>query len=198
MKPAIFHAIRNTTPERVTQKHTPNMDRVRAAHDAEYMAIFQKARCRNRPEHPLSECSMRVKSYPGGARARPVWSCSVCGHFVRFAKMADNPNWESLLKFDMRAQKREEKAYQKRIEPLVQRRMEETRAAWFADHNIYLSSPAWATLRAAVIFRDGGKCALCESPGRDVHHLTYERWQGERLTDLTLLCAQCHRNEHGK
>ena len=40
-------------------------------------------------------------------------------------------------------------------------------------------------------------CGIANPPGGfEVHHLDYSRKRHERLTDLILLCADCHRSMH--
>ena len=60
------------------------------------------------------------------------------------------------------------------------------------DYLRYLRSPEWQARRRAVWSRAKGRCERCGAPGRDVHHLTYERVGAERLDDLRLLCRRCH------
>lgn len=56
----------------------------------------------------------------------------------------------------------------------------------------YLRSAAWQTLRQQVIGRDEGLCQTCLLPGQEVHHKTYLRLFHEPLSDLILLCGECH------
>ncbi len=46
--------------------------------------------------------------------------------------------------------------------------------------------------------RAGGRCERCKQLPADghfeVHHLTYDRFKNERLTDLQGLCGKCHKN----
>lgn len=64
----------------------------------------------------------------------------------------------------------------------------------------YLKSPAWKSKRAKVKLRDGGRCRLCGNGGLglEVHHLTYERFGAEHLSDLILLCHGCHAEIHAQ
>lgn len=70
-------------------------------------------------------------------------------------------------------------------------------------YSAYLKSDAWKAKRAAVIFRDQGRCqaekngAKCGKRHKiEVHHLTYQRFGNEKLSDLVCLCAGCHKAEH--
>lgn len=61
------------------------------------------------------------------------------------------------------------------------------------DYESYLLSPEWRERRAERIRFAGGKCEVCCSPERlEVHHRTYERLGAELMTDLLVLCADCH------
>lgn len=75
----------------------------------------------------------------------------------------------------------------------------------------YWRSVKWRRLRAQVLQRDGGCCQVCKRKAGDVdprlkgkqrtvvleiHHLTYERYGRERLSDLLTLCQRCHATEH--
>lgn len=62
----------------------------------------------------------------------------------------------------------------------------------------YILSDAWRAKRRQVIARAGGVCERCKkAPVQEVHHLTYDRFGAELLTDLAGLCQPCHRSEHG-
>lgn len=62
-----------------------------------------------------------------------------------------------------------------------------------AYYRLYLKSKAWQNIRNIMI----AKYKLCQvCGGTDVlqcHHLTYERLGRERLSDLKLLCKECHK-----
>lgn len=67
---------------------------------------------------------------------------------------------------------------------------------WFA-YREYLKSPEWRNLCRLVKKRAKKRCERC-LPGDvlvgrlSVHHLTYERFMHEKLTDLQLLCDHHH------
>lgn len=62
----------------------------------------------------------------------------------------------------------------------------------------YLEGSHWAILREDALVRFGYRCALCYSQeALEVHHRTYERLGDEELTDLVVLCADCHGRHHG-
>lgn len=62
----------------------------------------------------------------------------------------------------------------------------------------YLNSPHWHLVRAAAIHKADYRCQLCHSPNNlQVHHRTYERRGEEKLSDVTVLCRDCHRKFHG-
>lgn len=66
-------------------------------------------------------------------------------------------------------------------------------------YNRYLCSRAWGKKREAVRRRANGMCERCLwQKGYAVHHLTYKRIYKERLSDLQLLCSDCHDFVHAK
>jgi hypothetical protein len=63
---------------------------------------------------------------------------------------------------------------------------------------IYLRSPLWRLRRWMWIVRAGGRCQRCHSRRRlTIHHRTYRRLGHERRADVTVLCWDCHRRQHG-
>lgn len=60
-----------------------------------------------------------------------------------------------------------------------------TRGEWFASRE-------YGLIREAVIKRANGRCERCGAEGKQVHHLNYDRPQGELLTDLQYVCRECH------
>lgn len=65
-------------------------------------------------------------------------------------------------------------------------------------YKLYMASPEWHDLRKQKLQQVGYRCQGCGSDERlQAHHLTYERFGHERLTDLMVLCHLCHAREHG-
>ena len=64
----------------------------------------------------------------------------------------------------------------------------------------YMQSKRWKQLRQEKLIEACHQCELCgTTPDKhklDVHHLTYQRLGGELLTDLQVLCYQCHGKAH--
>lgn len=58
----------------------------------------------------------------------------------------------------------------------------------------YLQSEWWSFIRSRRLRQAGFRCQICNEGGcvLDVHHRTYERVGAERLSDLTVLCRECH------
>jgi len=62
----------------------------------------------------------------------------------------------------------------------------------------YNSSAEWRRRKKDVRKRAEDRCewkvrgVRCPNPGVDVHHLTYERFTNEPLTDLLFVCKGCH------
>ena len=62
-----------------------------------------------------------------------------------------------------------------------------------------MQSPEWDRLRTQKLQESGYRCLDCGGSERlEVHHLTYERFGHERLTDLQVLCHVCHAEAHGR
>ncbi len=66
-----------------------------------------------------------------------------------------------------------------------------------AEYHKAISSQRWRELKERVIVLRGKACEGCGTKrGRlDLHHDTYERLGNERLSDLRILCPDCHRAE---
>jgi hypothetical protein len=61
----------------------------------------------------------------------------------------------------------------------------------------YLESDQWKQRRLFMIRRAGYRCQICNGRRKlQVHHRTYERVGEERIDDLTVLCAECHKLFH--
>lgn len=66
-------------------------------------------------------------------------------------------------------------------------------------YHAYIRSPAWERVRQAKFAQVGRRCQNCGGDERlEVHHMTYDRFQKERLEDLQVLCHLCHAHEHGR
>ena len=68
----------------------------------------------------------------------------------------------------------------------------------FKKYEEYLKSDIWKESRKRFISsREELKCFCCESnKNLQVHHRTYARLGKEYLTDLVLLCSNCHKKTH--
>lgn len=64
------------------------------------------------------------------------------------------------------------------------------------EYDKYINSPQWKRLREYAIKKAGGVCQICGiskySVCLEVHHKTYERFKHERLSDLLVVCPDCH------
>lgn len=63
----------------------------------------------------------------------------------------------------------------------------------------FLVSDFWQEAREMALSRAGRRCQLCNADSNlHVHHRTYEHrgWEDENLSDLTVLCADCHERYH--
>lgn len=84
----------------------------------------------------------------------------------------------------------------KRFEYLVDRYYRKCQHEPTADYQRYLCSRHWRIFRLAVMIAANGRCAICNKPADDVHHLTYERVEKELLSDVAPLCRGCHEQQH--
>lgn len=70
------------------------------------------------------------------------------------------------------------------------------RSLGYFDYAEYLQSGLWRAIRDGVIRNANGKCHLCESPAREVHHRSYaESVLAGEVRDksvLVALCDTCH------
>jgi len=58
----------------------------------------------------------------------------------------------------------------------------------------YMKSSAWKNFKRRVYKARGNQCERCKTTQgvKHVHHLTYERLGAEELTDVAILCEECH------
>lgn len=70
------------------------------------------------------------------------------------------------------------------------------------DYETYMKSHAWRRTRNRKLRIHGRFCNRCDPEKKqhgkkiEVHHLTYERLGKERMSDLEVLCKECHDIEH--
>jgi hypothetical protein len=62
----------------------------------------------------------------------------------------------------------------------------------------YLTSKDWKKKRQQALAHYGSSCVLCDSDAVDVHHRTYDRIYDESMSDLIVLCRDCHAAHHKK
>jgi len=62
----------------------------------------------------------------------------------------------------------------------------------------YLKSDKWNVMRNIALIRADFKCQLCNGTEKlNVHHRKYPKVLGsEPITDLIVLCRECHENHH--
>lgn len=56
----------------------------------------------------------------------------------------------------------------------------------------YIHSAAWREKADQRLNADGHICCVCGKEATDVHHLTYDRFGHEDMSDLVSLCRRCH------
>ena len=60
-------------------------------------------------------------------------------------------------------------------------------------YEAYITSESWKSLREARLRKDKRKCQACgTTENLHVHHVTYDRFTKEHLSDLVTVCKQCH------
>ncbi len=94
------------------------------------------------------------------------------------------------------AKRRDNNAYEAWIKA-KQEQIQHLRAMPYRE---YLQTEHWQDLRQRMLKRSKFKCQVCNRSGQlQVHHRTYERRGYEELSDLIVLCANCHStfHEHG-
>ena len=64
----------------------------------------------------------------------------------------------------------------------------------------YLRTPEWRRTRAVMLARAADHCQLNarHTESLDVHHCTYDRLGQELVSDLTVLCRDCHTAHHDR
>lgn len=68
---------------------------------------------------------------------------------------------------------------------------------WHRRYRLYIRSHAWQQRRAGALSRAGHQCVLCQATKHlHVHHVTYRNVGLERMEDLRVVCAPCHRTIH--
>lgn len=62
------------------------------------------------------------------------------------------------------------------------------------EYDKYIKSAQWRNISDLMKKLAGHRCANCRqvSATLEVHHLTYERFGSERMSDLVVLCKPCH------
>lgn len=97
----------------------------------------------------------------------------------------------------------ESKAYWKLSKQKEQQRESEERQ-WAESvrsmpYKEYLETEHWQGLRKMKLRQSHGRCQLCDQTNviLHVHHKCYDRLGQEYLTDLIVLCEQCHKKYHG-
>ena len=66
------------------------------------------------------------------------------------------------------------------------------------SYQIYLNSESWKSKRDKLFASVGEICADCGKKKKlQAHHLTYDNFGNEPLSDLLALCKTCHMERHG-
>lgn len=62
------------------------------------------------------------------------------------------------------------------------------------EYDKYMKSARWRNIRKDMLKMAGNICQDCRRPSAtlEVHHLTYDRFGHEAMSDLRVLCKRCH------
>ena len=77
--------------------------------------------------------------------------------------------------------------------------MKRSSREWWAWYRKYLESPEWKALRQRKLREVGWRCESCgrfARRGLQCHHLTYARVGREWLSDIMVMCKNCHEQHH--
>lgn len=139
---------------------------------------------------------LRNYVYPALAQA----PCVTCGNpaDVSVASMSEAHGGKRALCDDCKNKEIEQRA---QIELARAERNEVARQAMQALKTMpypdYLKTDHWQDLRKRSLKRAGYRCQTCNAKGvLHVHHRTYVRRGEEELSDLIVLCANCHSTFH--
>lgn len=144
--------------------------------------------CHHGNETPQHAYAVRV--FANGTKHWGMW-CRRCGAWHSMARAAVPERGLDTYVDGVRDAWRRE---------LSQRHTDQDNTEWSAWREwydaVYLRTPHWRGLRAAVLERD----PMCRGCGvrasENVHHLTYARLGCELLTDLVGYCRPCHERAH--
>jgi 5-methylcytosine-specific restriction endonuclease McrA len=132
------------------------------------------------PPHPAERVEMRRKKAVGGGSVFRL-QCQSCGDSV------GGP--VSLQKVNSLGDPRKVKLWNTRLahqpNPTARRR----------EYLARFKRADWRKLRRLVLERDHYTCQECSAAATEAHHLTYERFGAERLTDLAASCRDCNLRE---
>lgn len=65
------------------------------------------------------------------------------------------------------------------------------------EYNLYLKSDAWRSFRKVALAHANYKCSDCGSKDNlEVHHEHYKTFGFEKLSDVKVLCRECHKQRH--
>ncbi len=127
--------------------------------------------------------------------------CLGCGKMVQAVKQATLTPREKMAATEWDESIRDEywRRRNQRYQDLANegRRLES--AQWWEKYGLYLQSPEWKTVRAAVLKRCNYTCEGCgRARATEAHHLTYEHVGHELLFELVGLCHDCHQAADNK
>jgi 5-methylcytosine-specific restriction endonuclease McrA len=152
-------------------------------------------------DHEETETRRRVVA---GGRVAYYKQCLRCGAGVRAVKPGVSAGPGFCRDFDEALRERwqaERSAWFAEHAAVANREWRERRAgedaAFWAEYDAYLQTPAWRERRRRVLERAGGVCEGCgERRAVHAHHLSYRRLGDEMLWELVAVCYDCHAKLH--
>lgn len=184
---------------------TPNLDAIKAERDAAYKSY--RCGCEQwsrdcgltKTEFLKKHGTLKRKLTKTGWRRS--WQCNKCLRGIPGDGVNAGPPTMELPIYVAHGHPLRRLVFERRFAPVREAKdvyESKRRAAFLRDHDRYLRTDAWRSLRELVLNRDQHMCTRCHAPAEHVHHLTYERWQHELPEDLTSLCRACHEAEHSE
>ncbi len=104
-------------------------------------------------------------------------------------------DWEQLCMVPgERPKKSPHEKHHKSRQVVTEERIQQLRSMPYSE---YLQTPEWAQKRDYMMRRLQYHCQVCNgTKSPNVHHRTYKRLGCEWITDLTVLCEDCHELFH--
>jgi len=126
-----------------------------------------------------------------------------CPWFKKLIKVEDLSNKQLMLFIESEDEFKRFRKNHKRINVNSRKKIKQSKKIkipikYVDRYNDYLKSDQWKMMRAGLIYIRGSKCENCGNTEKlEIHHLNYNNIFKEKMSDLKILCRDCHRKEHG-